>query len=556
MSLPRVPAAQFLPRHDPKILHFCFGLTPASDHPWGLVHYACIRSAVERIKPDRAFLYYEFEPKGHFWDLTKDLVDLVRIEAPREVFGRPLLHPAHRADVLRLQKLLECGGIYLDCDVLVHRGFDDLLANSTVMGYDREDAKNGLSNAVILSEPSAPFLRRWYEEFRTFRSKGNDAYYDEHAVMVPMRLAAEFPDEVTTLPNTAFCWPSWAITDLPLMFISREPLVSPDAYANHLWERGTWVPFLEDLTPGKVRQIDSAFHYWVRPMVAHLPDDFGRPSLMGQAAREARHFARRLRSAASHPRLTLRKKLVDPVVDKLAEWMPDSVLARWRRRRAFQFVYRNKRWGSSEGAKFFSGAGSRGAVADAYIAIMVPILAAHAREMKHASTIVDLGCGDFAVGGHLLSSLQNVRYIGCDIVPEIVAHNNRCYGSRDVLFQALDIVSQPLPEGDICLVRQVLQHLPNRDISVLLPKLGKYKYVYVTEAQPIEPSGPANPDMPVGAGVRFDWRTGRGRGVELNLPPWNLGVEVACRAPASPPVKEIITTYRLENPVSSDGQKA
>ena len=155
----------------------------------------------------------------------------------------------------------------------------------------------------------------------------------------------------------------------------------------------------------------------------------------------------------------------------------------------------------------------------------------------------------------LLSSLQNVRYIGCDIVPEIVAHNNRAYGRRDVLFEALDIVSQPLPEGDICLVRQVLQHLPNRDISVLLPKLGKYKYVYVTEAQPIEPSGPANPDMPVGAGVRFDWRTGRGRGVELNLPPWNLGVEVACRAPASPPGKEIITTYRLENPGSQTAKR-
>jgi hypothetical protein len=542
----------------PKILHFCYGLTPDfGGQPFGLVHYACIRSAVERIKPDQAFLYCEFEPKGPWWDLTKDIVQVVKIEAPREVFGNPLLHPAHRADVVRLQKLLECGGIYLDCDVFVHRSFDDLLAHSAVLGDNREGNKFRLCNAVILSEPGAPFLRRWYEQFRMFRSKGRDDYYDELACTFPTRLATEFPDEVTILPLTAFFWPSWQKKDLPLMFVSREPLVSPDAYANHLWQGGTWDPFLEDLTPGKVRKVDSAFHYWVRPMVSHLPADFGQPPLMRRLAREARRFARRLRSAASHPRLTLRKKLVGPVVDKVVEWMPDSALARRRRRRAFQLVYRNKKWGSGEEAKFFSGVGSHGAAADTYVAAMAPILAAHAREAGSTTTIVDLGCGDFAIGGRLLSSLPNVRYIGCDIVPEMVAHNNRCFGNDSVRFETLDIISQPLPDGDICLARQVLQHLPNGDISVLLPKLRKYRHVYVTEAQPVEPEGPPNPDIPVGAGIRFDWQTGRGRGVELNLPPWNLAVEVVCRAPASLSGKEneIITTYRIDNQRSPNGQK-
>ena len=537
----------------PKILHFCFGMTP-NDKPWGLVHYACIRSAVERIKPNQAFFYYEFEPKGPWWDLTKDIVQVVKIEAPRAVFGRPLLHPAHRADVVRLQKLLECGGIYLDCDVFVHRSFDDLLAHSTVMGLELNNGKHGLCNAVILSEPGAPFLRRWYEEFRTFRSKGHDAYWAEHACQVPLRLSTEFPDEITILPYTAFFGIDWTGKDLALIFSSCEPFVRPGAYATHLWESKAWELFLQDLTPGKVREVDSAFHHWVRPMVSHLPADFGQPPLMRRVAREARRFARRLRSAASHPRLTLRKKLVEPVVNKVVEWMPDSALARRRRRRAFQLVYRNKKWGSGEEAKFFSGVGSHGAAADTYVAAMAPILAAHAREAGSTTTIVDLGCGDFAIGGRLLSALQNVRYIGCEIVPEIVAHNNRCYGNDSVRFETLDIISQPLPDGDICLVRQVLQHLPNGDISVVLPKLRKYKYVYVTESQPIEPMGPPNPDIPVGAGIRFDWRTGRGRGVEPDLPPWNLAAEVVCRALASTSNKEIITTYRIGTQRHPNGQ--
>jgi hypothetical protein len=382
-----------------------------------------------------------------------------------------------------------------------------------------------------------------------FRSKGRDTYWAEHACQVPLRLSTEFPDEVTILPYNAFFGLDYTRNDLALMFSSREPFVGPGAYANHLWESLAWERFLADLTPGQVRQVDSAFHYWVRPMVEHLPAEFGRPPLM---RRVAKRFVRRLRSAASHPRLTLRKKLIEPVVTKVVKLMPDSALARLHRRSAFRYVYRNKEWGAGEAAKFFSGLGSHGAAADTYVAVMAPILAAHAREMKEPATIVDLGCGDFAVGGSLLSSLQDVRYIGCDIVPEIVAYNNRCHGSHNVRFETLDIVSQPLPDGDICLVRQVLQQLPNGDISVLLPKLRKYKYVYVTESQPVEFVGPPNPDMPFGAGMRFDTETGRGRGVELNLPPWNLAAEVVSRSRASASCKDIVTTYRLENQGSSE----
>lgn len=39
-----------------------------------------------------------------------------------EVFGNPVWHYAHKADVIRLEALKEFGGIYLDVDVLVTRG--------------------------------------------------------------------------------------------------------------------------------------------------------------------------------------------------------------------------------------------------------------------------------------------------------------------------------------------------------------------------------------------------------------------------------------------------
>jgi mannosyltransferase OCH1-like enzyme len=59
--------------------------------------------------------------------------------------------------VVRLQKLIEHGGIYLYADVLVQRDFDDLLSERVVLGCEGE---RGMANAVILSQPNAPFLVR------------------------------------------------------------------------------------------------------------------------------------------------------------------------------------------------------------------------------------------------------------------------------------------------------------------------------------------------------------------------------------------------------------
>ncbi|HKD48957.1 MAG TPA: glycosyltransferase, partial [Rhizomicrobium sp.] len=119
----------------PKILHYTFGMAPDfGGKPWSLVHHVCLKSAVERIKPEKVCFYCQFEPSTPWWNLSRELLTVVKIAAPQEIFGRPLKHVAHQSDVVRLQRLIAEGGIYLDADVLVHRSFDDLLDNSTVLG--------------------------------------------------------------------------------------------------------------------------------------------------------------------------------------------------------------------------------------------------------------------------------------------------------------------------------------------------------------------------------------------------------------------------------------
>jgi hypothetical protein len=290
----------------PKILHYCFGFKEDfGGKPWSLVHYACVRSAIERLRPERAYIYLEYEPKGVWWKATRHFLTLQKMNGPTEVFGNPLRHPAHVADVVRLRKLLENGGIYLDADVFVHRSFDDLLDNSVVLGEEGAAGKYGLGNAVILAEPDAPFIKRWYDEYRSFRSEG----WSEHSIQKPMELARKFPNEITVLPHDAFYSPDWSPEGVQALFGSR-PTQTRGTRANHLWESFAWEKYLEDLTPGRVRNIESNFHIWVRPFVSELADDFGELPLRRRLAKQTRKRVRSLKVTSQRAA----KKLIDKVV--------------------------------------------------------------------------------------------------------------------------------------------------------------------------------------------------------------------------------------------------
>lgn len=291
----------------PKTLHYCFGMAPDfGGKPWSLVHYACVKSAIERIRPKDVFLYCEFEPTGPWWDLTREMVTVEKIQAPTQVFGNALLHPAHRADVLRLEKLLSVGGIYLDTDIFVHRSFDPLLRYSAVLGEQRvKGTVTGLCNAVILAEPRTPFLEKWYASYRSFRSRGDDDHWDEHSVEIPYKLSKAYPTEITTLPHRAFFEPTFIPRDLKRIFVSPKVLDLSAAYATHLWESFAWEMYLEHLTPRRVRKLDSNFHYWVRPMIEKLPDDYGGSTAAPLGARTVR----RLRSGTRRAVRTLLRKI-------------------------------------------------------------------------------------------------------------------------------------------------------------------------------------------------------------------------------------------------------
>jgi FkbM family methyltransferase len=243
----------------PNIFHFIFGLLP--EPHFGFLEYLAIRSAHEINRPARIFLHHQYECTGPWWEKTKELVTLNRVEAPAEVFARKINHFAHRGDVLRLRLLQEHGGIYMDIDTLCVRPFTPLLGNRCVLG---RQGNRGLCNAVILSEPQGEFVRTWLESYRTFRSLGSDCYYDEHSVVIPGQLARDphLQSHVTLLGDRAFFYPLW--DEMQKLFVSSDPAGFKDSYCIHYWESHTCREWLSKISAENAADGNSNFARFVR----------------------------------------------------------------------------------------------------------------------------------------------------------------------------------------------------------------------------------------------------------------------------------------------------
>lgn len=183
----------------------------------------------------------------------------------------------------------------------------------------------------------------------------------------------------------------------------------------------------------------------------------------------------------------------------------------------FTEIYEKNKWGVGPD-KYCSGDGSVEEIAIPYCEYINDYLA---RNFAGGVTIVDLGCGDFRVGSRLQG--ENRKYIGIDIVPGLIESLREKYASENVSFECLNIIEDSLPEGDVCLVRQVLQHLSNDQIKKVLLALRKYSVVFVTEHYPENDAGLVpNKDKPHGEDIRLYDNSA----VYLDKPPFSVsGIE-------------------------------
>jgi SAM-dependent methyltransferase len=101
--------------------------------------------------------------------------------------------------------------------------------------------------------------------------------------------------------------------------------------------------------------------------------------------------------------------------------------------------------------------------------------------MNRIESIVDVGCGDWQFSRFL--NLGSVNYLGLDVVPSIIAKNQSDFAAENINFQVMPQDLSTIPQGDLLIMKDVLQHLPNAAIFEFKEKLfPKFKFVLLTNS--------------------------------------------------------------------------
>jgi hypothetical protein len=96
-------------------------------------------------------------------------------------------------------------------------------------------------------------------------------------------------------------------------------------------------------------------------------------------------------------------------------------------------------------------------------------------------------------------SLPGIRYLGADLLPEIVAQASATNPHPERAFRQLDLLSDPIPPADLLLCRDCLVHLSFVDIERALDNIRRSGVAYLLTTT--FPAEPANADIVTG-----DWR--------------------------------------------------
>lgn len=399
----------------PKKIHFVLLQDGGGRYEVPLVYYIAMKSAAVVNSGYEVFLHTNVEPVGLLWEDLKSRVSVESCVAPEEIYGVAIERIHHKVDVIRLQTLIKHGGIYLDLDTICLKPFDSLLKDIPVIG---REAPNALCNAVIIAPAGCEFLFKWIDGYQGF----HNAQWNEFSVLLPMKLANEYPNLIFIEPEASFFVPDYHDEGLRDLFERNKSF--PDAYIYHLWGYAS------------KRYIDAVT----------IDDILGRDTTYNVAARSI---------------LT-----AGGTVDALRRSRA-SVVAKPE---VFQGIYRDGVWGKG------SGNGSNPAATTTYRALVEEFIL-----LNGIQSVVDIGCGDWQSSRYM--NFGGASYAGFDVVPEVIEENRAHYSAPGVTFDVMPDDPQLLPKADLLIVKDVLQHLPDPQIhafrDLVLPR---YRYCLITNS--------------------------------------------------------------------------
>jgi hypothetical protein len=149
--------------------------------------------------------------------------------------------------------------------------------------------------------------------------------------------------------------------------------------------------------------------------------------------------------------------------------------------RIFSHIYENKLWGNNNHNEY-KGSSGDGSGVDYNKKDYIPFLKNFIKT-KNVKTVVDLGCGDFRCGELIYGDLD-VKYTGYDAYKKVVECGEKSFSNEKYTFRHLDFCNkkEEIVGGDLCILKDVIQHWSLRDIYSFLDYIvssKKFKYILI-----------------------------------------------------------------------------
>jgi 2-polyprenyl-3-methyl-5-hydroxy-6-metoxy-1,4-benzoquinol methylase len=183
----------------------------------------------------------------------------------------------------------------------------------------------------------------------------------------------------------------------------------------------------------------------------------------------------------------------------------NSLYAEQSTTEVFSRIYEKGIWGKDQNGNGTSGSGLTVESAMEYIVFLNKFI-----RTNNIKTIVDIGCGDWGVMKYI--DLTEVDYLGLDVVPFVIQNNKTKYSSSHVNFALADCIHDLLPKADLLLCKDVLNHIPNKEVFKIIKQFENYRHILVTSDVEATSLTSHNKDINMGG-----WRS-----IDLSAPPFSL----------------------------------
>lgn len=186
----------------------------------------------------------------------------------------------------------------------------------------------------------------------------------------------------------------------------------------------------------------------------------------------------------------------------------------------FNSIYESNFWG------YGSGPGSDEKLCENYVKFLQDFF-----KEKKITSIVDCGCGDWQFSKNI--DFSGIDYKGFDVANFVIEKNINQFQKENVSFFLYKGDFNLLPNADLIICKDVLQHLNNGKISEFIANLYRFKFALITND--------------IGKDVNNDCLNGGYRSIDLRKAPFNLDLKVVFEIVRMPKAPDMLTML-WENP--------